>query len=90
MEAEVTGRIRDESTPDPAQLMIQKEGERLAQQAVSRLRPSYRAVYVLRHIQGLSLNEIAEVLRVPLGTVKTRLFRARNELATALEELAEL
>ena len=90
MKPEVTDRIRDESTPDPAQLFIQKEGERLAQEAISRLRPSYRAVYVLRHVQGLSLAETAEVLRIPLGTVKTRLFRARNELATALEDLAEL
>jgi RNA polymerase sigma-70 factor (ECF subfamily) len=44
-----------------------------------------RAIVVLREVEGLSYDEITEVLDVPLPTVKTRLLRARRQLATALE-----
>ncbi|HUP20415.1 MAG TPA: RNA polymerase sigma factor [Gemmatimonadota bacterium] len=52
--------------------------------AVARLRPEYREVVVLRHQEGLAYEEIAEVVGMPLGTVKTHLHRARKELATLL------
>ena len=44
-----------------------------------------RSVVVLREVEGMSYEEIATVLEVPLPTVKTRLLRARRVLATALE-----
>ena len=53
--------------------------------ALSRLDDLSRAVVVLREVEGLSYEEIAHVLDVPLPTVKTRLLRARRMLATALE-----
>jgi RNA polymerase sigma-70 factor, ECF subfamily len=51
------------------------------------LPPKYQAVLSLRHLQELSYEEIAEVLRVPIGTVKTHLFRARAILKERLADL---
>ncbi len=48
------------------------------------LPPDYRAVVELRHFQELSYQEISETLDLPLGTVKTRLFRARRLLRDRL------
>ncbi len=45
----------------------------------------YRAVLVLRHIQDMTYEEMAEILTVPIGTIKTHLFRARNLLKERLE-----
>lgn len=54
---------------------------------IANLPPKYRAVLSLRHLQDLSYEEMAEVLRVPIGTVKTHLFRARAILKERLMEL---
>lgn len=55
------------------------------QTALASLSPSTRAIVVLREVEGRSYEEIAEIVRLPLSTVRTRLFRARKELAVALE-----
>jgi RNA polymerase sigma-70 factor (ECF subfamily) len=52
--------------------------------ALSRIRPDYREVVVLRYQEGLTQPEIAEILGLPAGTVKTYLHRARKELAEIL------
>ena len=54
--------------------------------ALSRIRPEYREVVVLRYQEGLTHPEIAEILGMPSGTVKTYLHRARKELAGILSE----
>jgi RNA polymerase sigma-70 factor (ECF subfamily) len=54
--------------------------------ALARMRPEYRAVVVLRHLEGRDYEDMAEILGLPLGTVKTFLFRARRELARHLEQ----
>ena len=54
--------------------------------ALSRLRPDYREVVVLRYQEGLTQPEIADMLGLPTGTVKTYLHRARKELADILSE----
>ena len=54
--------------------------------ALSRVRPEYREVVVLRYQEGLTHPEIAEILGLPPGTVKTYLHRARKELAAILSE----
>ncbi|MEM6989526.1 MAG: sigma-70 family RNA polymerase sigma factor [Myxococcota bacterium] len=61
-------------------------GERIAA-AVGALAPSYRAAFVLREYHGLDYQEIAEALDVDLGTVKSRLSRARKALRRALAEV---
>ena len=52
--------------------------------AVAQLRPDYREVLVLRFAQDLSYQEIAEIMELPLGTVKTNIHRARKEMAVLL------
>jgi RNA polymerase sigma-70 factor, ECF subfamily len=54
-------------------------------QALTKLDPSEREILMLREYEQLSYSEIAELLRIPLNTVRTRLFRARLALKTHLE-----
>ena len=55
------------------------------EQAIARLRPEYRSCILLRHVEGHSYEEISRMLDLPLGTVKTYIHRARNELRVYLE-----
>lgn len=57
-----------------------QEGEKLAQKALDGLRVEYREVFVLKAIQGFSVQEVAEMMRIPEGTVKTHLHRARKQM----------
>ena len=57
------------------------------EKAIARLRPEYRSCIMLRHVEGRSYEEIAATLDLPLGTVKTYIHRARNELRQALQHL---
>jgi RNA polymerase sigma-70 factor (ECF subfamily) len=57
--------------------------------AIGRLRPEYRSCILLRHVEGRAYEEIADILDLPLGTVKTYIHRARNELRQALAHLRE-
>lgn len=57
--------------------------------AIGELRPDYREAVLLRHVQGHSYREIAEIMDVPLGTVKTYIHRARNELQEKLAHLRD-
>jgi RNA polymerase sigma-70 factor, ECF subfamily len=52
--------------------------------AIAELRPEYRACILLRHVEGRPYEEISEMLDLPLGTVKTYIHRARNELRILL------
>ncbi len=70
--------------PNPEQELLAREGEERLRRAIEALPPRYREVFVLRQAQGLSYEEIAAVLRLPLGTVEARLFRARRRLLDAL------
>src|SRR6201988_1800417 len=56
------------------------------ERAIGRLRPEYKSCILLRHVEGYSYEEIAETLDLPLGTVKTYIHRARNELRGYLED----
>jgi RNA polymerase sigma-70 factor, ECF subfamily len=57
--------------------------------AIGRLRPEYRSCILLRHVEGRAYEEIAEILNLPLGTVKTYIHRARNELRLSLVHLKQ-
>ncbi len=59
------------------------------EQAIGRLRPEYRSCILLRHVEGLAYEEIAELMNLPLGTVKTYIHRARNELRDLLAHTRE-
>lgn len=60
------------------------EAEQLLQEALTAMDEEQRQIIVLRDIQDLSYDEIADILQVPKGTVKSRLHRARGELARKL------
>jgi RNA polymerase sigma-70 factor (ECF subfamily) len=57
------------------------------ERAIAKLRPEYRSCILLRHVEGRSYEEIASILDLPLGTVKTYIHRARHELRRELEHL---
>jgi RNA polymerase sigma-70 factor (ECF subfamily) len=57
--------------------------------AIGSLRPEYRSCILLRHVEGRAYEEIAEMLNLPLGTVKTYIHRARNELRLSLAHLKQ-
>ncbi len=59
------------------------------EQAIAKLRPEYRSCIMLRHVEGLAYEEIAQTLDLPLGTVKTYIHRARHELRRYLADLKD-
>ena len=70
----------------PEALFLQDEKARIVQKAVQSLPVSSRTVLVLREYEGLSYQEIADWLDIPMGTVMSRLSYARNSLRTTLKE----
>ncbi|MEX2468089.1 MAG: sigma-70 family RNA polymerase sigma factor [Gemmatimonadota bacterium] len=58
------------------------------EEAIGTLREEYRTAILLRHVEGYAYEEIAEIMDVPLGTVKTYIHRARGELKERLAHLA--
>ncbi len=80
------GSVAEPSLPgsDPLDALLTDEGEERLAAAVAALPPKLRAVFLLRHLDDLSYEEIAAATGVPLGTVKTHLFRARAQLRAAL------
>ena len=72
--------------PGPDEITSHSEEERRSNELIQSLPPHYRVVVVLRHIQDLSYEEIAEALNLPLGTVKARIHRAREILKLRLDE----
>ena len=77
----------DLAAENPLLRTLAREAGRALELAVSRLRPAYRGILLLRFAQELSYDEIAEVLGVPLGTVKIHIFRARAELLKQMRAL---
>jgi RNA polymerase sigma-70 factor (ECF subfamily) len=61
--------------------------QRIVREHLSNLPAKYRIVLVLRHLQEMTYEEMAEILTMPIGTIKTHLFRARNLLKERLEAL---
>ncbi len=72
---------------DPAAEVHRREVHRRVQAAVGHLPAEYRAVVVLRDLQGLAYEEIARVLQIPIGTVRSRLSRGREALRAQLTDL---
>ena len=92
----VTGEATDEvlrtvadATSDLDALLARREVQAEVRSAIERLGPEHRDVVLLREIEGLSYGEIAGVLQIPVGTVRSRLHNARVELATHLAALAK-
>jgi RNA polymerase sigma-70 factor, ECF subfamily len=75
----------DESAfSSPGANMQRTEEESVLQSALNRLSPEHRAVLVLKELEGQKYEDIAEILNVPIGTIRSRLHRARLELRDLL------
>ena len=75
-----------DSTPSPAEAVEALEQAEIVRRALLRLPEHYRTVVVLRHYEGLKFNEIADVLGIPDGTVKSRMSEGLARLACLLRE----
>jgi len=72
-------------TPSPEKTLMRRQIAKLLETAIARLPDTFRPVFVLREIEGLSVEHTAEALQIPEKTVKTRLFRARRRLQKELD-----
>ncbi len=75
---------------DPQVQFESSELENALQKSISSLPPMYRTVLVLVDVEGLSYEEAAMAARIPIGTVKSRLARARSHMRTSLQASGEL
>jgi RNA polymerase sigma-70 factor (ECF subfamily) len=78
-------RLHDVATPEHEAL--RNEMEALVLAAVDRLAPELREALTLREVEGLSYDEIAERMQCPIGTVRSRIFRARDAIDAQLKTL---
>jgi RNA polymerase sigma-70 factor (ECF subfamily) len=79
----------EEVSPSPANLLSRAGDVEAVRQAIATLPPVFREVLVLRELEGCAYKEIAEVAGVPIGTVMSRLTRARRQLQAALSVPSE-
>jgi RNA polymerase sigma-70 factor (ECF subfamily) len=86
---ESTDPPADPFETDPTVPLEREERERMVQEALNALAPDHRAVVVMKEYDGLRYEEIAEVLGVPVGTVRSRLHRARCDLRERLRALVD-
>ena len=75
---EVPGRLKDNESPD--EVIMGQQLEAVISQAIDALPLELKAALTLREFEGLSYDEIAEVLECPIGTVRSRIFRAREAI----------
>ena len=85
MEASAITIVSEDENPE--ELLEAKELGEEIEQAIGKLRPEYRAAILLCHVEGREYQEIAEIMALPLGTVKTYIHRGRNELRDTLQHL---
>lgn len=80
---------REASGGDPSNHLASKEMENKIERAMDSLPPKYKAVLVLRIYEDLSYEEIAKTLKISMGTVMSRLYRARERMQEMLKEYKE-
>jgi len=86
-EATLVDDVRDgrpDEAPDPEELLLQQHTVARVRAAIEQLPDDFREVIVLREMEGMSYKEIASVAGVPIGTVMSRLARARERLLAVL------
>ncbi|RYZ64219.1 MAG: RNA polymerase subunit sigma, partial [Proteobacteria bacterium] len=69
----------------PDEVAAGRQIEAIVQASILRIEPSFREILILRDVEELSYEEIAEISGLNLGTVKSRLFRARSQLKELVE-----
>ncbi|MDZ7340785.1 MAG: sigma-70 family RNA polymerase sigma factor [candidate division KSB1 bacterium] len=83
-DGEVKRELPD-ATYQPDNTLLSKEKNKLIEEAIEKLPEKYRISIVLRHNEDKSYEEISQILQIPLGTVKARIFRAREMLKKQLK-----
>ncbi len=76
-----------ENEPDARGSLESRESRQRLYRAMDALEPHQRAILILRDVQDLDYRQIAEILEIPQGTVKSRLFRARTALRNQIERI---
>ena len=91
VDGDETSRVENELTDGetPEALMASKEIASVVNAAIEALSEDLRQAITLREIEGLSYEEIAELMNCPIGTVRSRIFRAREAIAARLRPLLE-
>jgi RNA polymerase sigma-70 factor (ECF subfamily) len=84
---DMQARLRDVDTPE--RLLLTEEIQRTVEDAIAQLPEDLRTAIVLREIEGLSYEEIAEAMSCPVGTVRSRIFRAREAIDNRLRPLLD-
>ena len=82
----VLGNICD-NKPTPDSVFMSKLRQKRIMEAINNLSPKFKEVIILCEIDDLSYEQIAEKLKVPIGTVKSRIYNAKKELAEKLQDL---
>ncbi len=87
--ATVTADFRLQNPDTPEHELLRQEIERVVSRSIDALPPDLRQAIVLREVDGLSYEEIAEAMECPIGTVRSRIFRAREAIDHALSPLLD-
>ncbi|MEO6820027.1 MAG: RNA polymerase sigma factor [Ginsengibacter sp.] len=80
--------IPDDNQLNPQAKMIRNEAKQLLEKAIDQLDTKYRAVYVFREVEEMSMKEIAEIMDLTVSNVKVRLYRAKDMLKDKLFEIS--
>src|SRR5262249_5183964 len=88
-EAAVNEPLDESEYSQPGHALEKAEEERRVQEALNRLSAEHRAVLILKDMEGQKYETMAEILQVPIGTIRSRLHRARLELRELLQQHEE-
>jgi RNA polymerase sigma-70 factor (ECF subfamily) len=86
---EATSLTLESEEESPEEVLASRQLAGHMERAIARLRPEYRTAILLRHVEGRAYEDISDIMGVPLGTVKTYIFRARRELRDLLEDVRD-
>jgi RNA polymerase sigma-70 factor (ECF subfamily) len=88
LEEETFAQFEDDK-PTPRDTYEESETRINLWRAIDRLKPDFREIIIMKHFHNLSYKEIAEALNIPIGTVMSRLFNARQELRELMKEILD-
>ncbi len=83
---ELNEELHVSTTPDPETLRIRLQDQEAVHRALGQLPAEYREILVLREMEELSYRQLSQITGLPMGTVMSRLARARGRLGTLLKE----
>ncbi len=81
---DTSGVMTDATTPD--RILESEELKRVILKALSELPPELKEAFTLREVEGLSYEEISDKVQVPIGTVRSRIFRARQYIESKMQQ----